>query len=514
MKKNKVTRLLALLLSIGMIFSVTACGNKANETQNSGNGGTQEEQGGENTSGDEPVLLRIFMYDKATPDDKAVAEYINNLPQVQALNVKIEIVKQAGGGGGHNEKIPLLLVTNEQMDIGFDASQNFVDRMQQGAYADISEYLAKDQDFYKSIPEGIWEGVKYQGGIYAVPTYKDYTVQWAFVTDTQVIEKHNIDPTSITDFGDLEVILEAEKQDGDRASFMVVAGLWRPIFYSAILDEYDLVNSLVYAVVDRKDEKTVINPFETEAFAELVQTMYDWNQKGYIHPDALTSKNAVETFTTGGLKVGSRIESTGGKDIVYDASTLSKYGWEGVVTIPVTGVPTIANNSIRGSVFSIYEKCKNKEQAYEFLKLWNTDPEVKNALYLGIPDRHYTVVDGKAQRVDKWDELYHSRNWTTGNNVIAMLLVDEKDGMWEEYQKNAQSARQAEDLGMVLNSDTIMDKQAIITSILSEYMPPLLLGYVEPESGIAKLNEQLKASGLDEVIAEIQSQYDAFRASK
>ena len=222
-----------------------------------------------------------------------------------------------------------------------------------------------------------------------------------------------------------------------------------------------------------------------------------------------------EDYVTGGLKYGPRISNTGGKDVVVDAALLeNNYGWEGVTTISLTGAPKITNSSTRGSLFGIYEKCENKERAYEFLKLWNTDPEVKNAFYLGIPDTHYTVVDGKAQRADNWEDLYYSRNWTTGNNVIAMLTVDEDDDMWEENLAAAESARETADLGMFLDPTSISEQQATVDAVLSEYLSPVILGFVEPETGIQQLNEQLKAAGLEDIIAEIQAQYDEFVATK
>ena len=95
-----------------------------------------------------------------------------------------------------------------------------------------------------------------------------------------------------------------------------------------------------------------------------------------------------------------------------------------------------------------------------------------------------------------------------------MLTVDEKDGKWEKYLENVKSARESQLLGFTLNTDNLADKQAVIESVLAEYMPPLMLGFVEPESGIQQLNEQLEIAGIDEVLAEIQSQYDAFLAGK
>lgn len=525
MKRKKITRLLALIMSSAMLILASGCGNESQQPAQNGAdnaAGSEEQESAADQEGTadqaesgselEPVTLRIFMYDKASPDDAAVAEYVNSLPQVQALNVTIEIVKQPGGGGEHKEKIPLLLATNEQMDIGFDSSPQFAERVQQGAYTDISGYLENDPEFYNAIPETYWEDMRYKGGIYAVPAYKDSLEQWVFYTDSYILEKYNIDPASIADFSDLEAVLEAEMEEGDRPPLMLNKSMWGMTLFTAMTDEYDFFNTLRYVAMDPKEGKTLINPYETEEFAELIKLMRDWNQKGYIHPDALTSENPEEDYRTGGLKSGVSLLNTGGMPYSLDESMLNKYGWTGCTTLEVTGAPIAVNCS--GSVFGIYDKCENKERAYQFLKLWNTDPEVKNALYLGIPDQHYTVVDGKAQRIDNWDEVYHSRNWTTGNNMIAMLTTDQPDDYWEKYLENAKSARKKPEPGMFLKVDGISDKQAVIESVLAEYMPPLIFGFVDPETGIQQLNEQLKAAGIDEVIAELQRQYDEYLVSK
>ena len=67
---------------------------------------------------------------------------------------------------------------------------------------------------------------------------------------------------------------------------------------------------------------------------------------------------------------------------------------------------------------------------------------------------------------------------------------------------------------MCLNTDKIANKQATVNAVMAEYLPPLLFGFVEPESGIAELNKQLKAAGLEDVIEEIQKQYTDFLATK
>ena len=517
--KNK--KIVALLLASSMSLTVLAGCSNANTQSDVKNEEKSTEQTEVSKSDSanvaesnetkelEPVTLRIFMADKATPDDEKVEEYINNLPQVQKLNVTIDIVKQAGGSAEHNEKVPLLLATDEQMDIGFDNSANYAMRVSQGAYYDISEFLKNDPEFYEALPESLWKGSSYEGGIYGVPTCKEIAVQYAMYVDQEILDKYNIKADDITDYEDLEIVLDALQQEGDRSTIMAAAANWTNWFRAATFDDYDPFNGTYYANID-KDGKTLINPYETEEFAEFIQTMYEWNQKGYIGADTLTRSTADEEVK-GGKKFGMTVTSY---SPYAEIGTQTTYGVDKIAVLKVAGAPVVNSTSARGSVFGVYAKSKNPERAYEFLKLWNTDPEVKNAIYYGIPEVHYNLVDGKAEVVENKNELYYQSNWRTGNMLISYLAVGEPDDKWEVYDDFNASSREAADLGMLPNTDDVADEIATIGSVLTEYMPALVFGFVDPETGIAQLNEQLKAAGIDEVLAELQVQYDAFCASK
>ena len=127
-------------------------------------------------------------------------------------------------------------------------------------------------------------------------------------TDSYILEKYNIDPSTITDFQDLEPVLEAIKQEGDRTTLTLKADQYWYLLKLALLDDYDFINDYRYAVVNHEEGKTIVSPFGTEEFEELVRTMYSWNQKGYVHPDALTIVDDKE-FNEGGLKQSERITS-------------------------------------------------------------------------------------------------------------------------------------------------------------------------------------------------------------
>ena len=510
----KIKKLVVLLLSMAMLLpALTGCGQDENQDKADQGGQTEQEESSANgeQGESEPVTLRIFMAGKSTPDDDAVAEYISSLPQVQALNVTIEIVKQPGASQELFEKLPLLLTTDEQMDIGWDQQANFANRVNQGAYIDISDYLAEDSEFYDYIPESLWTGMKKGDAIYGVPCYKEIAEQWAFFAEQEILDKYDIDPSTITDFQDAEQILEALDQEGDREGFMVIGSDYNYLVKLGLADDYDFVNDYRYLAIDREEGKTIVNTFETEEFAELVNTMYDWNQKGYISPDALTETSVLDDLAAGTLKYGLGYTSY---SPLYEITASPAYYAENLQPIFIAGEPRVTNASVRGSVFGIYNKCENPERAYEFLRLWNTDSEVKNAFCYGIPGIHYDLVDGKVERLDGSDERYTAQNWTTGNVMISYLTVDEPDNKYEEYEAFNDSATEAWDLGIFLNVESISDKIANIEGVIAEYLPVVILGFTDPESGIATLNEQLKAAGIDDVITEVQEQYDEFLATK
>ncbi|MBO5068759.1 MAG: ABC transporter substrate-binding protein, partial [Roseburia sp.] len=189
-------------------------------------------------------------------------------------------------------------------------------------------------------------------------------------------------------------------------------------------------------------------------------------------------------------------------------------GGEGILQIVEMSTPVVTNTAARGSIFGIYEKCENPDKAYEFLKLWNTDPEVKNAILYGIPDVHYTLVDGQVQYVIEDNmAVYNAGNWCTGNVIISYTTVNEPKDKYERYDAFNSQAVAAADLGINYDYSAIEAKVTTCNAVLQEYLPPLLYGFVEPESGLAQLQEQLVAAGINEVIEELNAQYQAFKAA-
>ncbi len=505
-------RILALLLAAIMVLSLAACAGKttteeqkpadpqpettepADETKTEP---AAEEP--ETTTEEEPVLLRVWFLEHYAGDEQLVSDYINSLPQVQEIGVKVEICKWNWDMSNLN----LQLAGDEQMDIGWDSGTDFINRVDMNAYVDLTPYLENDPDFYNAIPESLWTGTSLNGGIYGVPTYKEMGEQWALTVDKEVLEKTGIDYTTIKTWADAEPLLAAMKEQG--LGSMYIAN-YREGLKVGLFNTFDFTPYFL-GVIRRATGEKVENLYETQEFKDLIYMMYDWNQKGYIPEEGLTDMgNWISTQHE--LYHNFCLRYTGYAP--YSEKTYLNEGYD--VQCMFLEDPVITNDATRGSIFGIYQKCEHPEKAYEFLKLWNTDPEVKNAIAFGVEGVDYNLVDGQVEAIP--DAAHCTMNWASGNVMISYTTVNEPKDKYEQYEIWNQSAVDACDLGIVYDFSSVSDKVTTCTAVLDEYLYPLILGFVEPESGIAQLQQKLKDAGIDDVIAVQQAQYEAFLANK
>ena len=69
-------------------------------------------------------------------------------------------------------------------------------------------------------------------------------------------------------------------------------------------------------------------------------------------------------------------------------------------------------------------------------------------------------------------------------------------------------------LGFRYVNDTVTTEIAAINNLVDAYHRALMTGSADPETVIPEYVEQMKAAGLDAVMADIQRQYDEWKAGK
>ena len=111
----------------------------------------------------------------------------------------------------------------------------------------------------------------------------------------------------------------------------------------------------------------------------------------------------------------------------------------------------------------------------------------------------------------------HGGAWTVGNTKLQYVLTSEDPAKNEMLQSYADDAVATASLGFRFVKDNVADQIAAVDAVVSEMANPLMCGQVDPDDpslGIEALKTALTDAGMDEVIAEVQTQYDAWKAAQ
>ena len=443
--------------------------------------------------------LKIFVRWKNRPDCQLVSQELSKITR-EKLGFDVEFCF-----GYNADKIALMLASDEQMDIGLDNYTTIIDRARQNAFVDITEKLQTEYtDLYNAIPQELWDGVKIDGKIYAVPTYKEYAESWVVCVDKSVLKENNIDVSNVKQLKDVEPILEALKKDPKRAGFEILS---TSTTHMSLVQKYDYDVITEDFVVKRDDPEKIVHYMETPEYAEFVKLMRDWYNKGYIAKD-ITTRTDYSAYHNAG--------KSGLVYLWHHPYAEISLGWTNNADYEVIPVSPIikTNTSMMSTPWCIYSKSKNVDKALAFLQLWNTDPAVKNMITYGIEGKHYDLVDGKIKRREGALDLYKMDNASSGNVMISALLVEEPDDKYEQFRKFNEAAIDASNLGFTPDTRSVKSKLAACSAVVSEYNPLLCCGAVDPDQYLKSMIEGLKGAGVEEVKAELQKQYDEWRSNR
>lgn len=118
--------------------------------------------------GDERTL-KIYLFSSAQNLDKVLAEFYEQTRDT--LNIKLDIIWNSGAD--HRQRMPLIMMNQEEADLVFDAFWMNLNRLSnQGAYMDISSFF-HNEDFpglkRAFPPEFMAQVTRPNGAIYAIP---------------------------------------------------------------------------------------------------------------------------------------------------------------------------------------------------------------------------------------------------------------------------------------------------------------------------------------------------------
>ena len=514
MKRKSLNKLLALgmtaVMTAGLLTGCGGSGNGASAPANDAAQSTSETESAdtdsapaadtgaadsEQDSGEVPTLIWWTVGGTPADDfDEAVAQISDYCEEKIGVRLDVKIA----GWGDYDTKMNTIVNAGEYFDIMFTNNTNYSKFVNLGAFENISDMVQTvAPELYSFIPEKLWSGVQIHGNVYAVPTYKDSSLTQFYYLDDQYVQKYNLDLSSLKDLQTLDPIVRTIKEGEGKSLYPLMLNqgtLWNGFF-----NDYDGLASGIQAIGVRIDdpERKVVCTLEQEDIIEDLELLHSWYVDGIINPYA----NVVTEDSKGNVFGNAQ----GWPSAVVQWETLQ--GVEKYDAVKVFG-PLYTTETIQGSMNAISVNSNYKEEALKVLQLINTDQKFRDLCAYGVEGNHFEYLeDGSVKRLrDDWTWPAY----TQGTFFIMSNQEGSDPNQWDEVKQQNEEAAASTCLGFALDVTNIQNEVSNVNTTWDKYKYDMLTGASDPATAVPKCIEDLKAAGLDTIIAEAQKQIDEF----
>lgn len=427
-----------------------------------------------------------------TPLEKdAVIEAMNEYSS-EKIGVKIDI--KYANWGEWEIKFPTIILSGEKFDIMFTDYTYYSAPIHLNAFADITDIVNNNVPELRSfIPDILWQGVKVNGKIYSVPTYKDSSQMQYWVWDKDLTDELNIDYKNVHTYADLDPVLRKIKAAKPQSYPLSIDQLG----VQGLLDEYEPIAGFsVVGVSFYDDTATVVNVLNQPDIQEKLNYVRTWYKDGLVNPDSATLP-ALPKY-----KMVYSQQGFEGADTIW--STQDEYN---VVSSRMWG-PVYSTKSIQGSMNVVSSSSKYIEEAVKYLELVNTDPVMRNMFAYGIEGIHYKKTNENT--IEFLNENYKPVLYSQGTFFQLMPIVPNPPNQWELVKAQNESASTSPILGFTFEQNNVKEELTNCKAVYDKYRSELLTGMREPLEVIEQMNAELYASGLQNIIDEAQLQIDKF----
>lgn len=501
-------RILAAILAISLLLSMAACGTQTNADNTEK---TPPKDG--QVASDEPVVhLELYALSFDTGHlgnlekvNEAVNEYIRPLINAE---VKLNIINY----GSYAQQVNLIMSGgSEQVDLLLTTGSLTTSLASMGGLIPLNEYLeSHGQGIIDTMGEDVLAACRYNGEIYGVPTNRDLARSVCYYYRDDLNQSMNLGFENAKTMEDLEKCFD--KMLAQDPELVAYAGSNASATSNQM--NWEQLCSNFGVLLNNGEDLKVYNLYETEEYREFIDTMYRWNQKGYLYKEIDTSTvSGVDLFATGKM-VGFIANGNPAQD---NAQTqLLGYPMKHIELVPAV----MSSATVQTASWSVPYSCKNPEKAMELLNLMFTDPTLVNLLTYGIEGENYVVVDEANGIIDYPEGMTsetrtydNSMGWEWGNMLIGYTWQGDAPTLHQEMMEFNESATRSKALGFTFDSSGVQNELTACRNVAAKYAIGLEFGKLDPETTLPKFVQELKDAGIDTIIAAEQEQLDAWAAA-
>ena len=401
----------------------------------------------------------------------------------------------------YNAELERELLLGKEADVFcYTDAENMFSLAADGTAEPLDDWLEEFPKLKEAISQDRWNCMRYDGKLIAVPGNNPSAVAVGFEVRTDVLNELDIDAAAIQTMDDMHALLLAAKQLNPNSVPLV------PHFGQTLLmQDCDPLNNGL-GVLMHNTGTEVVNLYDTQEYEDLCNQMHQWYTEGLILKDApLTdAPNTRLMQMYGGFAFSHRIAE-------QNVVSVTRSTRQQLTTIALGS--KLQNTSILNIGWCISARSEHKYEGMQLLQYLYTDREAADLLLYGVEGVDYRRLD--ADHVTNIDELpaneWSTIHWGQPNCQAASTWVN-TDGS-EVVYTGPTDVIESEAYGFTYTPK--IELRPTVNScleIVRKYNNALLSGYLDPEEALPLFRSELRAAGIDKVIADKPYQLERWKA--
>ena len=388
----------------------------------------------------------------------------------------------------YDNRIDDLLLESDLADIFVCRNRTTMNKLLDGNYIyRLDRYLANYPEFRRAVPdESAWDVVEKLGYTYGIPFGNDDQFAWGFLMRKDICDALEIDASSITTLDQLyQALLRV------RAAY---AGVIPVVSDHGRMETFASGDLLTGGGGCLVTETGVVSVCQLPEFAQRCGIMRRWYEEGLILRNAPFDEEGRDAWMASGMAFGSFAQM--GR---YTAREL-----EYSIGMPVECAMldrTYFGDGDAHMSFVVYAYTEDVDLSLQILRLIYTDPDVLRMCVYGQEGVDYTQsASGAALPAGTADgeERYVSWCWPLRDSVLPP--VSPEDPAWY-------AGSDAQENPFFFDNSAVSNEIYQCGEVLKKYFGALCAGMIDPEEGIAMMEDELLDANMELVRAELERQW-------
>ena len=536
MKKMEilVRILLALILVMAPLAGCASDGGTAPSTPAPPATGTEDtpaDTAPEPPAGEDALprvdLKMFFPGENFTEEDMAEVQAEINSYLLGLLNATLEI--NPVPWGSWDTLYPVMLAAGEHADLFFTASwNNHSVHAANGAFNELTDLLnTYGQGILSTIQDGYIDAAKISGQLFAIPQNKDMAQGYGLYVDKTVLSDAGYSVSDIKSLNDLTPVLAWVKENTDLVPFPVSLDVGGSYMSTAAAVSEGIADASKFEMghdnwngiigFDVQSDKFVsMDPSNSQAWPAFAKLMKEWHGAGYFRPDFITdpSDQSMGMLADGSTWMTISSDAPGRLESIQQGSMNFNLDYIRLIA------PLASTNSLTGSMTAIPIGSVDPARAMMVLDLLHTDAYLVNLINFGIEGKHYiqvgdgtiTLPPGAGNRGDTGYGL--DIWWEIGNAFLLKLWDTDLPDRWNVMKEFNANTRRSVILGFNFDAANVDTEMAGVNNVWEQFRPLIVTGQGDTEGFVTEMFDKMKAAGLDKIVEEYNSQYQAFKATR